>query len=368
MQKRSIQALSLLSSLASATVLMLPSSYAQAGAVIEIDDTRWLSIGAGLRTSFSAVEDAAPNGDDYSKDFEVENMRLYLGAQVHENIKLTFNTERDAGNDDGARVLDAIAQFEFSDTFNVWIGRLLPPSDRSNLNGPFYLNTWDFPFVQAYPAEFAGRDDGVAVWGQTGGGKFKYQAGLFEGREGGPNDSDSLLFAGRLTYNFWDPEPGYYNSSTYYGDKDVLAVGVVLMTQADGAGTSAEDQGDFTGFSVDFLFEKKLSGGGVPTFEAAFYDYDLDDVADPVLTEGSSFFVLGSYLFPGKVGVGQLQPHARYQNFDRDQGGERERIELGLSYVMNGHNARLTGILANEDPGDDGDSFNLFKVGVQLQI
>jgi len=42
---------------------------------------------------------------------------------------------------------------------------MLPPSDRSNLSGPFFINGWDYPFVSNYPNVFEGRDDGVAYWG-----------------------------------------------------------------------------------------------------------------------------------------------------------------------------------------------------------
>jgi len=345
---------------------------AQAAGTLEIDDTRWVSVGAGLRTSFRAVEDAAASGDDYSKDFEVENIRLYVNGQAHRYVKLTFNTEREPNSN--VRILDVIGRLEFSDTMNFWVGRFLPPSDRSNLDGPFYLSTWDFPFVQAYPAIFAGRDDGAAFWGQIQGGQFKYQVGAFQGRDDEPNDEDNLLYAGRLTLNLWDPEPGYFNSSTYYGDKDIFAIGLVGMFQEDGAGTAA-NAGDFTGWSVDVLIEKNLGGTGVATLEGAYYNYDLDDVSDPSLVQGESFFVLGAWLFPQKIGFGRFQPHVRYQHFDRDETnavgsrGDRERIDFGVNYIISGHDARISVVYSKED--DDatgGDSIDSVLVGVQIQI
>lgn len=334
-------------------------------AKFSIDDTKWISVGAGLRTSFNAFQNAAPDGKSYSKDFELDSIRLYLNGQIHKYIKFTFNTERQS--EDNIRVLDGIAQFEFSDLVNVWAGRFLPPSDRSNLSGPYYLNTWNFPFVQNYPAIFAGRDDGAAFWGQIGGGQFKYQAGAFKGRKGGPNQSDNLLYAGRLTYNFWDPEPGYYNSSTYYGAKDILAIGLVGQFQKDGAGTEAAP-GDFRGWNVDALMEKKLPGVGVVTLEGAYYSYNTDDKPDAVLIQGHGYFGLASYLFPEKIGIGQLQPNVRYERLDRDTGGAHKRWDVGLNYVIDGHNARVSLIYGREDPGPGLNSFNSFQLGVQLQI
>jgi hypothetical protein len=38
-------------------------------------------------------------------------------------------------------------------------------------------------------------------------------------------DPSKLVGAGRLTLDFWDKEKGYYFNGTYYGDKDILALG-----------------------------------------------------------------------------------------------------------------------------------------------
>ena len=152
-------------------------------------------MGGGLRTSFTSVENAAPDGESSSSDFNLDSVRLYINGQVTDTIKMTVNTEYD-GVEEKMRVLDAIARFEYSDTFNLWAGRFLPASDRSNLSGPYYLTTWNFPSVQAYPAIFAGRDDGVAYWGQVNEGQFKWQFSVTEGPEDPvpAEDDDDLLY------------------------------------------------------------------------------------------------------------------------------------------------------------------------------
>ncbi len=348
----------------------LAGTAVHAGATIKIDDTKWVSVGAGLRTSFV----------DSSKDFLVENMRLYVNGQIHQNIKLEFNSERSVQtithpgnppvmeNISTIRMLDAVAKFEFSDTVNIWMGRFLPPSDRSNLDGPYYLNTWSFPMPQAYPAIFAGRDNGVAFWGRVNGGQFKYQLGAFEGTDANPKMDDSLLYAARLTYNFWDPEPGYYNNSTYYGDMDVLALGLVYQTQSDAAGTSTNPV-DFTGWSVDGLLEKKLAGGGVVNLEFTYYDYE----GNPVLggNNATGYFTVASYLLAGETGIGRLQPIARYQNLDVDRGSETTTWEVGINYVIDGHNARVSAVYSNmetDPPAGPSTDRDQFLVGLQLQI
>ena len=362
--------------------LMLPIQIsAQPGGQIKLSDNmRWINVGGGLRSSFTSIEDAAPSGTDTNKTFDVENIRLYINALITNHIEFEFNTERDStGGNADVRVLDAVGKIRFTNLFQVWGGRFLPPSDRSNLNGPYFLNTWDFPFVQAYPAIFAGRDNGVSLWGITDNKRFKYQLGAFEGTNAStssssntPNQKDNLLYAGRVTYNFWDPEPAiYYNQSSYYGDIDVLALGFAGMYQNDGAGT-ASFQGDFAGWNIDFLLEKKLSNQGVFTLEGAYYDYDLDgrgSVDARGLTEGDSWFALASYMLPAKMGWGKLQPVFRYQELDRESGATHDRYDIGVNYIISGHNARISAIYSkDDDPGLGINNVDRFKLGLQLQL
>ena len=370
-------------SIASALLLLcvgLPT-LAIAGAKIKVDDTRWFSIGLGFRSSFAVTEDGAPNGQHSSSGVSFDNMRLYTAAKVHKNVTLEFNTERSIGtngfdNDHRIRVLDAVAKFSFKG-FDLWAGRFLPPSDRSNLDGPFYLNNYDFPIVQAYPAIFAGRDNGVAIMKEYAGGKFKWSYGLFEGRtnstnaDTNPDQADNLLHAARVTYNFWDPEPGYYTTSSYYGAKDVLAVAFVYQHEADGAGTSTT-AGDFTGWNVDVLMEKKLQNGGVVNLEGAYYDYDLDDKTDASLTQGEGYLLLGSYLIPKQIGWGKVQPYVRYQHFARanltGDGGNRTRTEGGVNYIIDGQNAKISVLYFSDRNGSNADPKNTFRIGLQFQL
>ena len=381
--------------LAGAALLIALPDLARAGAKIEITEDRYVTLGAGVRTSFTAAEDGAPSRDDFSKDFDLESFRLYTGGQLSKNLALEFNAEYNG--DQEVRVLDGLAKLNLGEKFNIWAGRFLPPSDRANLSGPYYLNSFDFPFVQQYPAIFAGRDEGAAYWGQVGEGMFKWQLGAFEGDStnqdvDGSNQDGDLLYSGRLTFNLWDPEPGYYNSSTYYGDKNILALGLVYMYQNDGAGqlvtpdtapiTSPSeaviDEGDFRGWNVDFLMERKFDAG-VLTLEGAYYDYDLDDNGS-VSNEGDGYFGVLSFLLPGEFGVGdlkaRLQPLVRYQLFDPEMSSaeEHSRIDFGLNFIIDQHNTRLSLTVSRDEdsptgmPGFELDDRTIFKLGLQIQL
>lgn len=368
------------------------------------DDHKWIKIGAGLRTSYNIVEDAALNGSSPAHDINLDNMRFFFNGQANEYIGLTFNTDinnaqgfqsevqalqdstgfrlfEDAGE---VRVLDAIARFEFNDLFNIWIGRFNLPIDRQQIDGPYFINGWSFPFVAlGYHDLFQGRDDGLAYWGQLNEGMLKWKVGVFDGRDDFPNIQDNPALAARMTLNLLDPEPGYYTKSTYYGEKDILAIGAAVFHQSNAFGTIAAPA-DLTGFNIDVLFERRLAllGDGVFTFETAFYEYNTDgagtievapDVLRPQSREGDSFLVVAAYLFPDAIGPGflrgQPRPFVRYQDYDRNfatDASPMQQIDLGIGHVIDGHDARLTAVWENQNPGS-GERFNTVRMGVQVQ-
>ncbi|MEM7466075.1 MAG: hypothetical protein AAF387_04250 [Pseudomonadota bacterium] len=378
-----------------------------AGGKIAIDETKWISIGAAARASFTTIEDQAPNGSEWSSDFNLDNARIYINGQIHKNIKFEFNTECVfCGNSalEEFVVLDAIAKFEFSPQFNVWAGRLLVPAERQELNGPFYSSTYDAFKTPFYPSDFsvnfgtggAGvyeRDHGVNVWGNLDLGKegaLQYVFGVFNGLESGtargPNQDDSLMYAGRLAYNFLNVEknPGYYTSGTYYGGLgDIFTIGVALQYQEDGSG-SFNNPGDFLGFSADLIYEKVFANKGVFTFNGEYKNFDSDynvaAFADGdcfCMFDGDSYSIVGLYMFPQKIGIGQFQPYVRYTEVMPDSSSDRDEVEGGVNYIIDGHNARISvfyqeGDIAtkglNYAPTATGSSVGAFKIAVQLQL
>ena len=408
----------------------LPSAYA--GGKITIDDTKWISIGMGIRGNYSAVQNQSANGSDYSSGFAINNARIYINGQIHKYIKFTFNTEcfncavsgggaGGFGNNSSIGLLDAIAKFEYNRYVNLWAGRTLVNTERGELNGPFYHATFEGFKTPFFPQDFSGnfganqfgvnngttgsaglygRDDGVVFFGDAeipqpfgmGNGTVQYSAGVFSGLKStaglGPNQSDSASWAGRLTYNFLNPEknPGYYTSGTYYGTAgDILAVAVGVNHQKDGAGHFA-DRSDFTGLVADILFEKPLDNNmGVITFNGEYKrfwaNYNGTTCAAAVdcfaMFRGQSWTMYGLYLIPHKVGIGRFQPYGRFTSVQPEQSTKREEIEGGVNYVIDGHNARISAFYQHGDlftkglnyaPGALGQKVDKFTVAFQLQI
>lgn len=320
-----------------------------------------VSVGAGVRTSFTNYN---PDVGEETSDFELNSARIYIGGKVTDQISLMFNTEYTAGSEDIA-VIDAAVKFEFSDKFNIWAGRFLPPSDRANLYGPYYANHWGVyndGVQDGYPSETTGRDDGVMYWGQFGIAKVSFGFFDVEGLTKGDND---VLAAGRVQLDFWDPEGGYYLNGTYYGDKDLLAVGVAAQKVS---GDSA--------YTADFLLEKKLGNSGVVTVEAEYSKYDgLGGYGTPVgggYEKSDGYYLLGAYLFPQEVGIGKFQVLGKYAQATYDFFGtdlDQDTFELNVNYVIKQFNARVSlfYIDTSFDPDVASDSKQM-GLGLQVQI
>jgi len=316
-----------------------------------------VSIGAGVRTSFVHTD---PASGDATDAFLLDSLRLYVSGSVTKQIKFMVNTAYDGGNH--IDVMDAAAQFEFSPKFNIWAGRFLPPSDRANLYGPYYAHHWAVfadGVQDGYPGIFQGRANGAMYWGQFG--KVKVSGGGFDGRS--LTGDTTVLGAGRVQVDFWDSEGGYYLNGTYYGGKNLLAIGVAGQVQGS----------DNHAASVDFLLERKVAGGGAFSIESEYAKYDKLGGYNSRYATDKGGYVLGSFLFPAKVGIGRFEvlgkfADAKFTNglnvIDRDY--DQKTSELNLNYVIKEFNARV--MIFYLDKRFDAVQPNSKQIGVGLQL
>ncbi|MDP2248704.1 MAG: porin [Nitrosomonadales bacterium] len=361
-----------------ASVAGLFSAATHAAGTITFGEDKYISVGFGMRGSYSSVEDGAGNGSSRSNDFDLDSARIYISGSLNKYIKGILNTEKDIAGE-GFQVIDAAGIFEITPEISIWAGRFLSPSDRANMAGPYYSlggGYWaGIASRYGFNGGYIGRDDGVALVGTAFDSKLAYSFGAFEGNTAfkiapvaglvaSPRGSDGLMYAGRLQYSFWDAEPGYYGTGNYLGAKDILTVGVAGRTQNNGA-VSATDQGKYSSYSVDFLLEKTGVGPGAVSLEAAYYDYDTDGVF--LSEEGKAYSAGAGYIFKEKFGWGQFQPFVRYQKFDADSNVDTKKYDLGVAYIMDGYNAQLSGTYSKTDVSNVSDVDSLV-VALQLQF
>jgi hypothetical protein len=316
-----------------------------------------VTIGAGLQTSFAHT---SPHTGDSLDQLMINSARLYVNGPVNDKIKFMFNTEFDGGTNK-IGVLDAVARVEVSPKFNIWAGRFLPPSDRANLYGPYYSHHWAVytdGVQDGYPFVATGRDNGVVYWGDFG--KVKVSGGGFDGASatGNPN----VIGAARVQVDLWDPEKGYYLNGTYYGGKNLLAIGAAVQGQSGNTASSG-----------DFLLERKLPDSSVITIEAEIANYDKLGGYDSHYTSSKGAYVLGSYLFPKPVGPGKFEILGKYAKarFSRglaltDTNYNQKTTEINFNYVLKEFNARVMSFYKNTK--FTAVKSNSWQVGVGLQI
>lgn len=385
--------------------LFLETPDCHAGGKIAIDDNKWISLGLGGRFSFAATEDSAPSGSDWSKDFNVDNARIYINGQAHKYFKFELNTECIfCQNSDLAEfhLLDAIGKIEINQYFNIWGGRLLVPADRREMNGPFYGATYDpfkTPFHSSdFSVDFGvggagvyGRDNGVNIWGNAAPeGKFQYALGVFQGLQSsgsfGPNQNDNPLIGARIAYNFLEMEknPGYYTSGEYFGTAgNIFTLGSHVQWQEQGAGSKAH-KGHMLAFGTDMLLEIPFEDVGVldidgeyKYFDASYSQLAFNDADNFGMFDGDAFSITALWLIDQEVGIGKFQPYLRYTGVYPSHSADRDEFEAGLNYVVDGFNARVSlmyqyGDLVtkglNYAPTATGDEAHTIKLGVQIQI
>src|SRR5215471_6375189 len=318
-----------------------------------------VTIGAGMRTSFIYTD---PDGGDSTSKFNLNSIRLYINGPVTEDgkIKFMFNTEY-SSDTNRIGVLDAVGRLEWSPEFNVWAGRVLPPSDRANLAGPYYNNHWAVysdGIQNGHPSVFQGRDNGAVYWGDFGK-ILKVSAGVFDGQsaDGRPD----VITAFRVQFDFWDKENGYYLNSTYYGDKNLLSLGGATQVQ-----------GGKTATTVDFLLERKLPNEGVITVESEYANYNGLGGYDSRFTKSQGAYGLASYIFPKKVGPGKIQILGRYAKADFTHSlfpsYNQKTTEANINYLIKQFNARVMTFVTNTHFSREKPDFWQAGIGLQLQM
>lgn len=333
----------------STTLLMAPlalaaavSSVAHAEEIkIKIPDT---TLTASMRTSFVSTSSDDPAAVDVA-DFALNSVDIYLNSKITENIKFSFSTEFNGTPSsttyNTVQVQDAIAQFEYGPTLNVWAGRFLPPTDRANSYGAYFSNNWNFASdgtQDGYPFIYGGRADGLAYWGDFADTKLKISAGVFDVPV--TQNNGKTMAAARVQYDLWDAEPGYYVNGTYYGEKDILALAVATNMV-----------GDQTTSNFDFLMEKKVGNGGAFTVEGEYIKYDdLGGYPAPsatVSSNGDSWYLLTSYLLAQAIGPGKLQLLGKfgtttYEGIAGANDIDQDTLELNINYIIKSFNARVS--------------------------
>ena len=163
---------------------------------------------------------------------------------------------------------------------------------------------------------------------------------------------------------FWDAEAGYYLNGTYYGAKDLLAIGIAGQVQGS----------DNSAWNADFLLEKKVPGGGAFTVESQYNKYSKLGGYNARYGESDGAYGLASYLFTPALGLtGKFQVLGKFAkaNFTKgisalDVDYSQKTTELNFNYIIKDFNARI--MIFYLDTRFDAVQQNSKKVGVGVQL
>lgn len=355
-----------------------------AGVKVKIDEDSSLELGFRLQTQFLSSTNAnADSSGDHEEKFTIRRASIRVGGNVTKWVKffLQIGNNDEPGTDNDAsdvEVIDAYINLHLHDLAQIILGGHMVPSSRQHLTSSGALMAIDHPGITGYNLTWglnggavfntAAFEDGdldlegdvnLRDLGATFFGSFslndmlhaKYYVGAYNGIHFRNDGDDKERIAARVQLNFLDPEPTYYNLSTYLGQKKTIGIGASVDHQQRIAHDVVDNNNvNYTFYSVDAFADIPV-GPGSATVEAGYSNLDLDNSTalrdsdsgvprNGKETQGQGFYVQSGYFINNL----NLQPWALYESWYSDASddlGSWSAWRVGLSYFIKGHNANI---------------------------
>jgi hypothetical protein len=365
-------------------VLLVWPSVSWAGVKLQIDQDSNLELGFRLQTQlFSSTNSQADANQDHEEKFDLRRARLWLEGNVTKWFKFFIQMGNNIGpgtdnETEDVLLIDGFINLHLHDFAQIIMGEHMAPAGREHLTTSAAMMAIDRPGITGYnltwglnggavfnTAAFEDgnldlegdaniRDIGATLFGSTSLNEFvhaKYYIGAYNGIQFRNNDEDKERVTARVQLNLFDPEPGYYNLSTYLGKKKTIAIGASIDHQQRIArDTATNDNINYIWYSIDAFADIPV-GPGSATFEAGYSNLDLEDSTslrdsasgppkNAKETEGKGFYVQSGYYLENL----NIQPWALFERWYSDASddvGSWSAWRVGLSYFFKGHNANI---------------------------
>ena len=329
-------------------------------AVIKVSDKVNFRFGATLQPTYEALQD--PNSEGYSQNFYLRRARFNVLATLPENITVFFQTDDPrVGNSGGTGVKNVNSGFVIQDAYAQWMflghamgiqaGEFLVPQNRQVMTSIATFLSLDLPTWSMQEGTIlqwnGGRDYGAGFNGALFNDRLTYRTGVFEGYRApttpqepplGPaaGGRNSLMFAARVQYDFFDPELGYSYVGTNLGKKKVAAVAGWYQAQ-----------NSFKGYGGDAFFDWPVNNGDGITAEMDYMHWDghgqvfNNNGTLNTLPEQDTLWTNVGYYFANL----NLQPFARYEFLHYadavNTAKEQQRFGVGFNYFVYGQNFKI---------------------------
>ncbi len=302
--------------------------------------------------------------DDGLNDFMIRRVYLAVKGQVVPFADFFFHFAADRlgqkdldnpgkGLGSGVAIRDAWVRFKIlDDDIMLQMGRMYVPFTRNyGTTSTKALLTLDLDWGQGgvrsgifYPQN-VGRDDSITLWGNILNDKLQYRFMIGDGSENKTiNPDDNLRFAGRVSYNFFDPEKGWFNPETYLGKKKILAIGFGGDFQKDLMLNGK--QKDYFAWTSDIHLDYPINNGAV-TFQISYIHANniVNSITWTNAHQGDDIAIYSGkvgFLFLQKLGQGEIQPFCHYSYIDVDDKKNTQVYGLGFNYYIKGYANKIT--------------------------
>jgi hypothetical protein len=237
-------------------------------------------------------------------------------------------------------VQDAYAEFKASDAFTLDAGLMFVPFSRNYVQSAGTLLPIDYgayTFSQSAPTQSStGRDTGFMARGYFVENRLEYRIGAFQGQRNEVS-KNALRIAGRVQYNVFEGETGFFYTGTYLGAKKILAVGGAF-----------DSQSHYHAYDADVFVDYPLGPGA---FTGQFdYNHFDGDITLPSLKKQNDMLLELGYLIRSL----KLTPVLQFAHRDISDiaAGDETRTSFGVNYWWAGHNANIKAAYTNINPRD----------------
>jgi len=319
---------------------------ANAGAAkITISDTSFLDIHGYLQNWLFMPIDQGPS---LKTDFYLKRVRLLFTGQIAPNVNffigtLNGNMGKDGNMTSRTMIADAWMEFVFSDALKINAGLLKLPFSRHMQQTGAKLHGLDFHGSYLQRAGGIGhRDMGIMARGLLLDKKIDYRIALLDGMEYAPgnpnadppvadtNENDSLRLVGRIGYNVFDSEPGYFWAGTYLGTKKVLSFGGSFDIQPGVGGDNRDEL--YYALAFDAFADIPFGKNGIVS-TLNIYNYGPGGM----LPKGFGLWADFGYR------INKVEPLIAFEWYSPDEGnaGKRQAILGGINWWIHGHNVNI---------------------------
>lgn len=372
----------------------------EAGPVIKISDESWLMINYEMQL-YGQWRDTGSGTDrsDDTTDIFFRRNRLSFRGQVTDVYGFVFSIQQQGDRrifetsvsdipGEDFNVLDAYLTADFTDAFRLRVGLSKEQLTRDNITSCFLPLSLDRSLFIYTNLPRLNRDYGIVAWGNLFDAKLQYKLAVQKGNDSGDDPESSLRSTGRIHVSLLDPESSIVYRGTYLGEKKVLTFGAAYQFEPDAVFGNLAARTlvkDYQAWTVDGFFEYPTPSGTF-TVSAAYLETDFDEAfkgADPdprsigLNGEKKGWYAVAAYLLPKKIGPGNVQVYARYEDWDFAQlsGIFDQNLKwtgAGINYLLKGQNLRVTLEYAHteldkEDP-TNADTRDFDTVTAMLQL